>query len=68
MESYTTTTKHSTDTSTACDTPSIKVDIRDDWGGSPEPGVQQYSACTLVDVCHDDGTNVKTWCTFRKIS
>ena len=25
MESYTTTSKHSTNTSTACDTPSIKV-------------------------------------------
>ena len=29
MESYTTTSKHSTNTSTACDTPSIKADITD---------------------------------------
>ena len=29
MESYTTTSKHSTNTSTACDAPSIKVDITD---------------------------------------
>ena len=28
-ESYTTTSEHSTNTSTACDTPSIKVDVTD---------------------------------------